>query len=628
LVEIARDWLQAKCGGLKLRTDFKKSFRMKKILFTFLFISMALKASSWNWYAAPNALITGDGSLQNPWPLFIALAQASAIKPGDTLYLRGGRYQGPGFISSLSGTSSNYVTVQSYANEWAVITDGAQGLLMTQLQATNPYATIMNVLIQGSELWPAGVTINVDAEQIQLVARLGSLTNWQVARGWNGTSATNHSIATPALIRADFISHRGSFVNFRDLEITSTVLTNRVVNAAQYLGCGLDLSSAGKGNKAIQLIIHNVGHPGIGFWSQGDGGEINGCLFWGNGIYDNNGVWTRGDGVYAQNQTGTVWLKNNISFRNFTLGLEGYGETGPVKGFRFDHNTCFMSPGTYAPLSIASGSTSMTNNCMWTNFVMGTIAAGYVSKTNADQNLVGNIIVNGGLHAKEFISGIYSNNMVFFPPTSGDVGLVRFEGQNTGNKTNLDFTWDNNTYYGFNTSLQWQHLWNFQTRDVRSVASDGSGNLKFENDGTNSWKDWSGFDAHSSYSTNWPTNYLNIQAFPLDYDTNRQHVVVINTTAQTNASLTLGGLGYKTGDRFEIRDAQNYFKVINSGVYDGGNVSLPLNLMEVAAISGSLVHYTNKHSNVDFPGLFNVFVLRRNITNGLPRPPSNLRVVQ
>jgi hypothetical protein len=601
---------------------------MKKLFLMFLVTSVTLELGAWNWYAAPNGSVDGDGSFQNPWPLQKALIQTSAIKPGDTLYLRGGAYKGPGFISHLSGTASNYITVQSYPNEWAVVTDGAHGTLLTGLLPTPPYASTMNVLISGSEAWSPGILLNVENEQIQLLARLSSKTNWQVARGWNGTQPTNHMIGTPVLIRNSFIAHSGSFVIFRDFEITSTTLTNRVVDAMHYLGTGLDLSSSGAANKAINLIVHNVGHPGIGFWSQGDGGEINGCIFWGNGIYDNNGAWTRGDGVYAQNEVGTVWLKNNISFRNFTLGLEGYGETGPVKGFRFDHNICFQSPGTYAPLSIASGSTSMTNNCMWTNFVMGTIAAGYVSKTNADQNLVGNIIVNGGLHAKEFVSGTYSNNTVFFPPTSGDAGLVRFEGQNTAFKTNLDFAWDFNAYYGFNTSLQWQHLWNYQTRDVRAMASDGSGNLKFENDGTNSWKYWSGFDAHSTYATNWPTDYLKIQSFPLDYDTNRHHVIVINMTPQTNATLNLAGLGYKPGDRFEVRDAQNYFTVIDSRIYNGGSISLPLNLTAVAPISGSLVHYTNRHSNADSPGLFNVFVLTRSVTNGPPRPPGNLRVIR
>jgi hypothetical protein len=88
------------------------------------------------------------------------------------------------------------------------------------------------------------------------------------------------------------------------------------------------------GHKLINLVIHNTGHPAIGFWHDiGDGGEIYGTIIFGTGLYDlsdprfPNG-WTRGNGIYAQNQIGSRLISDVISFRNFTDVMQLYSEGG------------------------------------------------------------------------------------------------------------------------------------------------------------------------------------------------------------------------------------------------------------------------------------------------------------
>ena len=72
-------------------------------------------------YAAPDGSPGGDGSLSNPWDLQTALSNAGGtIKPGDTLWLRGGTYSGI-FSSYLSGNPTSPIVVRSYPGEWAVI---------------------------------------------------------------------------------------------------------------------------------------------------------------------------------------------------------------------------------------------------------------------------------------------------------------------------------------------------------------------------------------------------------------------------------------------------------------------------------------------------------------------------
>jgi hypothetical protein len=43
-----------------------------------------------DYYVAPGASAGGIGSLGNPWTLAVALGQPSVLRPGDTIWMRGG----------------------------------------------------------------------------------------------------------------------------------------------------------------------------------------------------------------------------------------------------------------------------------------------------------------------------------------------------------------------------------------------------------------------------------------------------------------------------------------------------------------------------------------------------------
>lgn len=593
--------------------------RMSRILILLIAIFAACPSWSRDWYAAPNARLDGDGSFMNPWALQVALSKSGMIQPGDTLYLRDGRYPGPGFISNLQGASNNYIVVRSFPGEWAIITDGGLGTLAGSVGASTPYATTSGILISGSEFWTPGTIISIDSEQLQINARGNSPTNWTLVRGWNGTTPTIHSAGTTVKIRADFVEHSGGHVMFRDFEITGTATSNRVVNASHYVGCGLNLLASGRGNKAVNLIIHNVGHPAIGFWSQGDGGEINGCVLWGNGIYDNNGSWTRGSGVYSQNEDGLAKIKNIISFRNFTYGAKVYGETGPVKDFQFINNIAFDNADWSGfQLEASSGSSSTSNIWLEGNSVLGAVSLQYASTGNSHQYVMNNTIVGTGLKTAEQINSVYTNNTIF---NMKNVVVSELATAENGYRSavlasnQLNIVWDYNTWYTGDGSSKW--AWNFKTADI------SSGWLSFSN-----WQAVSGFDTHSAVATNWPKNYLLVRPTLTDYDTNVAHIVVINTdTNATNATLSLAQLGYVQGDQYILRDAQDYFNPIINGTFSNVVINLPLNRTNVAAINGILQHYTNSHSNVKNPGLFNAFVLRRIARSGRPAPATGLRIV-
>src|SRR5437660_5017221 len=97
-------------------------------------------------YVASIRSASGDGSAGKPWDLATALAQPSAVQPGDTIWLRAGTYRGA-FTSRLTGTASAPIIVRQYPGERATI-DG-------------------NVIVRGAYTWYWGfeVTSSVLAPQ-------------------------------------------------------------------------------------------------------------------------------------------------------------------------------------------------------------------------------------------------------------------------------------------------------------------------------------------------------------------------------------------------------------------------------------------------------------------------------
>lgn len=75
------------------------------------------------YYVSPTGTSAGDGSIDRPWDLPTALANASSkVQPGDTVWLRGGTYRGTFRSSSkLKGTASAWVVVRQFPGERAIL---------------------------------------------------------------------------------------------------------------------------------------------------------------------------------------------------------------------------------------------------------------------------------------------------------------------------------------------------------------------------------------------------------------------------------------------------------------------------------------------------------------------------
>ncbi len=78
-------------------------------------------------YAAPGGWSGGDGSKERPYDLKTALSATNPIRPGGTVWLRGGTYRVSATTSVLTGEDNAPITVRSMPGEQAVI-DGAQAV--------------------------------------------------------------------------------------------------------------------------------------------------------------------------------------------------------------------------------------------------------------------------------------------------------------------------------------------------------------------------------------------------------------------------------------------------------------------------------------------------------------------
>ena len=105
-------------------------------------------------YAAPAGSSGGDGSRQRPFDLATALSGGGPLRPGGTVWLRGGIYRVAPITSMLTGAEGQPITVRPVPGEQVVL-DGADvdGAVLTINGAWTVYRDFE---ITSSETWRSG----------------------------------------------------------------------------------------------------------------------------------------------------------------------------------------------------------------------------------------------------------------------------------------------------------------------------------------------------------------------------------------------------------------------------------------------------------------------------------------
>jgi hypothetical protein len=483
------------------------------------------------WYASPDGSYTGDGSLANPWDIETAFNNAPhAVKPGDTIWLRGGKYgdgtSGATLGYGLVGTAAAPIIVRAYPGERAIIDTWL--LVGCCDQAPDPK--------RGAYVWFWGLefaSYNPDRH--------------------SGTSGPPEW-------------------------------------AAQANHAAVDTWAPG--TKIINCIVHDTA-GGISMWGEAPSSEAYGNVVYNVGGYGTDrghghGFYTQNQGP------GYKHVAENITFNNFGEGMQLYGSnTAYVQNFHIEGNVSMnngsvglgknTNNGTVSAgarddnIIIGSGNGGPAGIVVVENYTYHTPMAddGYNDLSYNDTPIandltaVGNYFIGGG-EAVELVrwnSVVFQNNTTY-AVSHDNVSLYWAPGQ-----TPATYSWDRNRYFGAGHFTTYNGCVTFSCSNGRTL-------------GFATWQAENGIDANSSFSAGPPTGVW-VSVRPNLYEPGRANVVVYNWDLRPTVQVDLSAAGVKPGDTFEIRDGENWFgPAVASGTYEGGTVAIPMTGLQVALPNG------------------------------------------
>lgn len=377
----------------------------------------------------------------------------------------------------------------------------------------------------------------------------------------------------------------GSYTIYRDFEITNTA-TDRVNgrHAGVYLRNGTNV-------KLVNLIIHDTG-MGVYAEQQTSGCEIYGLIIYNNGW--ETAVRSNGHGMYLkQSASGQKFIRNNIMFNSFGLGIHVYTDagTGALRNLTFEDNVVFNS-GTLSTFpsanvliggeEVADGITFQDNTTYFSPGVASTnVRVGYLNVVNGAVIFSRNYVIGG---VPTFETGFWTSLTAQNDTLFGSARVVRVrEADLTG------YSWSGNRYFRDTTASAWQYNGTDYT--------------------LGSWRTATGMGG-SDVGLGTTPALARVSVQPNAYEPGRATIVVDNWGGAVSVPVNVSGV-LANGDLYEVRNVLTWFgSPAASGTYSGGSITIPLAAVTpTAPIGGSPVAPLT-------PGpAFNVFVVRR-----LPHP--------
>jgi hypothetical protein len=428
-------------------------------------------------FVSPEGTPQGNGSREHPWDLATALAQPETVKPGDTIWLRGGTYRG-GFVSRLEGAKDAPITVRQFPGERATI----------------------------------------DCREESKSALFVVDGDWCVYWGFEMTCSDPDRVS--------------STPGFGDL--------NRGGVHCRAGHC-----------KFINLVIHDTGGA-FGFWSEGEGGEIAGCIMYNNGWQGPD----RGHGhaIYAQNKMGTKRLVENVMFNQFAYGIHVYGsERASLEGFHLEGNVSFnnggiVNPDDRAPNIQVGGGVPAKRIKLVENYTWHSVPATHVRIGSGNPNedlILENNVCTGFTHLASWKTITATGNQFL-----GADSLVSLELPGDADLSQL--RWSNNRYHS--TRQKYTPL--IFRRGSEVIASN--------------WDTWrkAGLDQDGTYEEG-ELGGTQVFVRPNPYERGRAHIIAYNwgrkEMIEADISSTLA-----SGASYRLLDAQNFYgEPILEGAYDG-----------------------------------------------------------
>jgi hypothetical protein len=483
------------------------------------------------WYASPDGTYTGDGSLAHPWDIVTAFNNAPhAVKPGDTIWLRGGKYgdgtAGAIIAYGLVGTPTAPILVRSYPGERAII----DAWLQVGCCQGAPDST------RGAYVWLWGLefaSYNPDR-----TSGTSGPPQW--------AAQANHAA------------------------VDSWAPGTRIINCIVHdTSGGISLWQEAPGSEAYGNIVYNVGGYGTdrghghGFYMQNQGPGY-------KHLTDNITFNNFGEGVQLYG-TNTAYVQNfhlegNVSMNNGSIGLGSNTTNGTVSAGARDDN-----------IIIAAGNGGPAGIVLINNYTYHTPMAddGYNDLSyndtpfGNDVTALGNYFIGGG-EAVELIrwnSVVFQNNTTY-AVTHDNVSLYWAPNQNPST-----YNWDHNRYFGSGHFTTYNGCVTFSCSNGRTLS-------------LATWQSENRIDANSTFTSGPPTGVWT-SVHPNVYEPGRGNIVIYNWDMRATVQVDLSAAGVSPGDTFQIRDGENWFgPAVASGTYNGGTVSIPMTGLKVAPPNG------------------------------------------
>jgi hypothetical protein len=481
------------------------------------------------WYVSPSGTAAGDGSADHPWDIVTGFSQKS-VKPGDTVWMRGGKYGDGGansvIASSLVGTPSAPIIVRAYPGERPIIDAWLQVGCCDQ--APNP--------VFGSYTWFWGL----------------EFASYNPDR----TSGTSGPPEYAAQANHQAVDSWGA----------GTKLINCIVHDT---AGGISLWDESPDAEAYGNLVYNVGGYGTDR-GHGHGFYLQNAAPAYKHIYDNISFNNFGEGMqlYGSNQAyvQNFHVEGNVSFNNGTLGLGNNTTNGTAPaGPRTDN------------ILIASGNGGPLGIIVVNNYTYHTPQAedGYNDMAYNDTLIANDLTATGNyfIGGRESVELFRWNSVVFrnntlYSDTQDEISMFWSDQQNPST-----YNYDQNRYFGSGHFTTYAGCVTFSCSNGRT--------LPFA-----AWQQETSLDAHSTFTPGPPTGVWTFVR-PNLYEPGRAHIVIYNWDLLSNVQVDLSASGIQAGDAFQIRDAENWFRgTLVSGTYTGAPVTIPMTGLQVAPPNG------------------------------------------
>jgi hypothetical protein len=340
-------------------------------------------------YAAPDGTVSGEGTITDPWDLQTALNQPAVLMPGDTLWLRGGIYNGF-YISNLTGTPSEYITVIQYPNERATIQDNRQFASGATLQINGAYTIYKNFEVCNS--------------------------------------VTDRNALGVDSFRPMGLQIEGQHINCINLIIHDT-------------GHGIGFWSTAVNSKIYGCIIYNCGTRNIPDLYSTHG----------HGIYSQNNTGIKeitNNIIFNQAGFGLHLYPNPANVNGYNISGNTLFNNGILSGDTIRFNNILVN--TYPPytaenITIANNYTYDSDSTYeYTSLYQSDLFIGALDVNCGEVNMLDNYLIGKGRAGIALVNWeevSFQNNTTYYL-NNGSIGLVIPAGVSPGS-----YTWTNNTYF-------------------------------------------------------------------------------------------------------------------------------------------------------------------------------------